>query len=154
LPLSSAVASARSIELEGGTTSLVADDLVLSVPETADHPAFEARVGHASLRGLVPLGRRSNLRAPLRAFFLGSSATFGAIASSFAVLARSLDSRAFALAVGLVGPVASLLGLSALERDISPAWAYALLPLASFTCPLAAASFVNFWLGRRAREGG
>jgi len=143
VPLSSAVASARSIALSSDTTSLAAEDVTLVVPAMNDHDAFHVHVDHASLEGLAPLGRRSNLPASFRAFFLGSSTCLAAIVSSFLVLVFSTGSRALALAVGLIGPVFALLGLSALEREPSPLWAYSLLPIASLLAPLALASIAR-----------
>jgi hypothetical protein len=148
--LGGAALSARSIDLAPDTTSLSAEDLVIAVPETLDRGAHSVRVGRASIRGLVPLGRPSNLGALRRALLLGGSSSLGAALAGFAVLVFSLGGRALALAVGLVGPLLGLLGLSALERAPSPLLAYGIIPLAALLGPLVAAR-----LGRVAlRRGG
>ncbi|MRG94332.1 hypothetical protein [Polyangium spumosum] len=141
--------AARSIELSADTTSLVADDLVLALPSNETTGPMTVRVGRASVRGLLPLGRPSNLRAPVRACLLGSTALSSALFASLSVLAFGLGGRALALFVGLSGPALALLVFSALEREKSPLSAYLIVPALGSLGPLLAARFAWHLPSRR-----
>ncbi|MDC3980110.1 hypothetical protein [Polyangium jinanense] len=142
--------AARSIELSADTASLEADDLVLALPSNETTGPMTVRVARASVRGLLPLGRPSNLRAPVRAVLLGATSAASALLASLVVLVSSMGSRALALFVGLSGPALALLVLSALEREKSPLFAYGLVPALGLLGPLLAARFARFLSSRRA----
>ncbi|MDI1445107.1 hypothetical protein [Polyangium sp. 6x1] len=142
--------AARSIELSADTASLVADDLVLALPANETSGPMTVRVARASVRGLLPLGRPSNLRAPVRAALLGVTAAASALLASLAVLASSIGGRALALFIGLAGPALALLVLSALEREKSSLLLYGLVPALGLLGPLLAARFARFLGSRRA----
>ncbi|MDI1428068.1 hypothetical protein [Polyangium sorediatum] len=142
--------AARSIELSADTASLVADDLVLALPSNETTGPMTVRVARASVRGLLPLGRPSNLRAPVRAALLGATSAASALLTSLAVLVSSIRGRALALFVGLSGPALALLVLSALEREKSSLLAYGLVPALGLLGPLLAARFARILASRRA----
>lgn len=131
--------AARSIEPSADLASLHLYDLSIAVPAGEAHGPAYARVGDASIRGLVPLGRPSNLRAPLRAALLGLTAAVGAALAAFVVITWSIGGRAIALGIGLAGPSAALMVLSSLERAPSPIAAYAGVFAAAVAAPLAGA---------------
>ena len=142
--------AARSIVLSPDSASLVADDLVLVLPSNETTGPMTVRVGRASVRGLLPLGRPSNLRAPVRAVLLASTAALTALLASLAVLASSIGGRALALFVGLSGPALALLVFSALERAESPLGAYLLVPALGLLGPLLVSRLLRFPSSRRA----
>jgi len=145
--------AARSIEPSTDLTSLRLSDLSIAVPEGEAHGPAYARVEEASIRGLVPLGRPSNLRAPLRAALMGMTAVVVAALAAFVVIARSMGGRAVALGIGLSGPAAALMVLSALERAPSPVAAYAGVAAAGLAAPLAGALLVRLAVTRRGAAG-
>ncbi len=136
--------AARSLDLSADAASLVADDLVLALPASETTGPMTVRVARASVRGLLPLGRPSNLRASFRAALLGGSSAGSALLASLAVLASSIAGRALALFVGLSGPALALLVLSALERDRSPLGAYLLVFSFGLLGPLVSARLARF----------
>ena len=71
---------------------------------------------HTSNGGVSPLGRPSNLRPWARAGLLSMTGALLALLGAAVVLRSRWTSRALAVGVGGIGPAASLLMLSALER--------------------------------------
>jgi hypothetical protein len=152
--------TARSIEVSDDLRSIEADDLELVFPRlesappgsTASAPpqwalgAARLRASKASIRGLAPIGRASNLSVASRALLLGAGAIGFSAAAAAWVLAFAIRSRARSLAIGAAGPAAALMAFSSLERGPAPGVAYAALPLAG----LVAVAVVGWIVGRPA----
>ena len=102
-------------------------------------PSTRLRVGDATIHGLAPLGRASNLGVLARTALMGLSALLMASAAAWAVLAWSLRSRLVGAAVGAAGPVAALLVFSALERAPTRASAYLVIPAVGLAAVMLAA---------------
>lgn len=122
--------SARSLEVSDDLRSLAADDLTLVLPPTEGNDGARLHATRASLRGLAPIGRASNLSVAARAALISASAAAFATAAAALVLLASIRARAAALAIGASGPAASLLVFSALERAPSSPIAYLAVPAA------------------------
>jgi hypothetical protein len=129
-PLGRGAFAATSLAVADDLRTLDATDLDILVPGTDASPDVRVQARSASLRGLMPLGRASNLAPWARAALLAASAAALAALSSGLVLAAAVRSRAAAFALGAAGPIAALLVFSALERAPSPAASYALAPTA------------------------
>jgi hypothetical protein len=156
--------AARSIEVSDDLRSIEASDLalVLPLPEPEATPpgasparaalstagGVRLRAAKATIHGVPPIGRASNLSAASRALLLGASAIGLATAAAARVLLASIRSRARALAIGAAGPAAALMAFSSLERGPAPRLAYAALPLAGLAALLAAG-----WLVGRITRG-
>jgi hypothetical protein len=96
------------------------------------------RVAEASVQGLSPLGRASNLTVAVRAVLMGfTSLAMAALAGLF-VLTASIRSRPVALSLGLSGPAAALMTFSALERAPASALNYVAVPAAGLLALAAA----------------
>lgn len=148
LALGDARAHASGIELSADTSKLTAHDLVFVVPETQDRPGQTLRVKRASLAGLWPMSRPSNLRSWPRATLLAFTSSLTALFTSFLVFRMLSVSRVLSLALGIAGPGVALLAFSSLERSPSPLWAYAIVPVAALFAPFLAAKIQAL----RARE--
>jgi hypothetical protein len=153
--------AARSLSVSDDLRSIDAADLELVFPPrpsaapeaaSASRPplstagAARLRVAKATIHGLAPIGRASNLSVASRALLLGAAAIGLSAAAAARVLAFAIRSRARALAIGAAGPAAALMAFSSLERGPAPAIAYAALPLAG----LAALTAVGWLVGRHA----
>jgi hypothetical protein len=145
-----AVLAAQAIEPSPDLRAVVLRDVALVVPGDADRGALEVRVNEASIQGLVPLGRASNLRALVRASLVGSLGGVMGIVAALLVIAGAIGGRAQALCVGLAGPLAALLVLSALEREANATVAYAAVPAAGLFAALAVAFAARRWARRGA----
>jgi hypothetical protein len=139
----SAAFAARSIEPSTDFTSLTLIDASLALPASKEHGPLHARAGAASIKGLAPFGRPSNLRAPVRAALLGITSGLTAALVGFVVIAWSIGARAPALGIGLSGPAAALLIFSALERQPNPLAAYAGVPIAALAGPILSVLFAR-----------
>lgn len=141
--------AASSVVVSDDLRRLSAENLTLVLPSATPEGAARVHVKEASIRGLSPLGRASNLSVPARVVALaGSAAALSVVAAALTLLA-SLRSRVAALALGASGPAASLLVFSALEREPSHAAGYVAVPAAGLAALAAAALAV-----RRAQRGG
>jgi len=129
-PVGGGAFAARAVVVSDDLRALEATDLDLVVPGSGERPEARVHAGAASIRGLAPLGRASNLGAGARAILLAITATALAALAGGLSLARAVRSRAAALALGAVGPAAALLVFSALERAPSSPLAYASVPVA------------------------
>jgi hypothetical protein len=141
--------TATSLGVADDLRAFEATDFDLLVPASDALPEVRVHARDASLRGLAPVGRASNLRPWLRAAILATSATMLAAVAGGLALAASVKSRATAFAVGAVGPLAALLVFSALERAPSPALAYAAVPAAGVGALLLAAGALTMPWKRR-----
>ena len=134
------VFAAAAIEVSDDLTSLQATDLTLILPAALGGGEARLHADAASIRGLSPLGRASNLSVPARIAVLSLSAAALAAAAAFITLLGAVRSRIAAGAIGASGPTAALLVFSALERAPSPLFAYAAVPAAGLLALVAAAS--------------
>jgi hypothetical protein len=140
---------AASIEVSDDLRSVGATDLTLLLPAREGEGPLRVEVAAASIRGLAPVGRASNLSVPARAALLGLSAPVLAAAAAWIVLRAAVRGRTAALALGAVGPGAALLVFSALERGASAPRAYLAVPATGLAALLAAGI-----VARRARRAG
>jgi hypothetical protein len=122
--------AATSITVADDLASLAATDLDLVLPAAQGLGEARLHAAEASIRGLSPIGRASNLSVAARVIVLAGAAALLAAAAAVLALLRSIGARLWALAVGASGPAAALLVFSALERGPSPPVAYATVPLA------------------------
>jgi hypothetical protein len=139
--------TAASIEVSDDLRSFEARDLTLILPAAGEREGslrIDAR--SASIRGLPPVGRASNLSVAARAALLALSAPLLAAAAAWVVLRASVRGRTAALAIGAAGPGAALLVFSALERGPASPAAYLAVPAAGLAALLAA----GWAAGRRA----
>ena len=95
----------------------------------------------ASVAGLAPWGRASNLRPWLRAGLLAATGSGIALLAALFVLRGGHSSRIAALGIGAAGPVTALLLFSILERRTSTPALYFAVPAAA-----AAAVIATSWL--------
>jgi hypothetical protein len=135
---------ARAIAVSDDLRSLDASELTLVLPAT-EKGGGEVRLhaGAASIRGLAPVGRASNLTVPARVVLLSVSAALLAAAAGALTLIAAIGGRVGAMAVGASGPAAALLVFSALERAPSAAAAYGAVPAAGLAALLAAAAIAR-----------
>jgi len=131
--------AATSITVADDLASLDATDLDLVLPAAPGAGEARLHAAAASIRGLSPIGRASNLSVAARVIVLASSAALLAAAAAALALLRGVGGRLAALAIGASGPAAALLVFSALERAPSSPIAYASVPLAGFAAVAAAA---------------
>ncbi|MFO0755724.1 MAG: hypothetical protein U0359_04505 [Byssovorax sp.] len=139
--------AAGSIALSDDLRAFSARELVLLVPARSHSEAHagqgmgtivnDGNIGEvrlsateATIHGVPPLGRASNLRPLPRALLLAASSALLALVAGGAVLIWSIRGRALALALGLAGPACALMAFSTLEREAHGATGYALVPLA------------------------
>jgi hypothetical protein len=142
--------AAAAIEVSDDLTSLEATELTLILPAVAGGSEARLRVATASIRGLSPIGRPSNLSVPARVAVLSLSAAALAATSAALTLLGAVRSRAVAGAIGASGPAAALLVFSALERAPSSFSAYLAVPAAGLAALVAAAALARFARARRA----
>jgi len=121
-----AVFSATALAISDDLRELEARGLELSLPGGGPR----LRASEATIHGLTPIGRASNLGVVARALLLGASAVTMAAVASAATLRGAIRSRVRALALGTAGPAAALLTFSSLERAPNAAVFYAAAPLA------------------------
>jgi hypothetical protein len=125
-PQEGAMFSATALVISDDLRGLEARGLELSLP--GGGPRLHA--GEATIHGLTPIGRASNLGVVARALLLGASAVAMAAFASMVMLRGAIRSRVRALALGTAGPAAALLTFSSLERAPNAAVLYAAAPLA------------------------
>lgn len=143
---------AAAITVSDDLTSLDARDLELALPAAAAGAEARVHVARASIRGLSPIGRASNLHVAARVATLAlTSALLGLVAATLA-LTGAAEGRVVAVGVGASGPAASLLVFSSLERSPAPAVAYVAVPLAGLAAILALARLARLVRTRRARS--
>lgn len=146
------VFAASAIALSDDLSRLDARDLELVLPGVADGAEARLRVGSASIRGLSPIARASNLSAIARALILALSAVTLASLAATTALSRGLSGRVGAAILGASGPAASLLVFSSLERapaSTSTMASYALVPAAGIAAIAASAALARFVKARR-----
>lgn len=146
-----AALSATGVHLSDDLRALDLDGVALVLPVSSEVGALSGarlRVGRASIRGLAPLGRASNLSVVARALLMALSSLAMASLAAFTVLARSVKSRAAALAVGLAGPAAALMVFATLERSPVPPLVYVAVPLSGLAA-VGAASWIVQIVGAR-----
>jgi hypothetical protein len=144
-PVGAGAFAAGGISVSADLRAVEATDLEILVPAAEGRPEARIRSGVASIRGLVPVGRASNLSPMARAFLLGVSATALAAVAGGLALVASVRNRAGAFALGAAGPGAALLVFSALERGPSPLAAYLGVPGAGLAALLAAGRLASRW---------
>jgi hypothetical protein len=136
------VFAATELVVSDDLRSLVARGLVLAVPDSGsgsrDGPRLH--VSEATIHGLTPIGRASNLGAASRALLLGASSVIMAAFAAAAALRGALASRVRALALGTAGPAAALLVFGSLERSATKPLFYAAAPLAGIVAMAALAA--------------
>ena len=137
-PVGSGAFAASALVVSDDLRALEATDLEILLPPGEDRPEARVRAGAASIRGLTPIGRASNLTVAARAFLVAASATALAALAGAVALGASIRSRPAAFALGAVGPAAALLVFSALERGPSPPAAYLAVPAAGLAALLGA----------------
>jgi hypothetical protein len=131
-----AVFSATALTISDDLRGLEARGLELSLPGGGPR----LRASEATIHGLAPIARASNLGVVTRALLLGASAVAMAAFVSMTILRGAIQSRVRALALGTVGPAAMLLTFSSLERTTNAAVLYAAAPLAGLLAIAALAS--------------
>ncbi len=140
-PQEGAVFSATALAISDDLRGLEARGLELS--RSGGGPRL--RAGEATIHGLTPIGRASNLGVVARALLLGASAMAMAAFASAAMLRVADRSRVRALAVGTAGPVAALLTFSSLERAPNAVVLYAAAPLAGILAITALVGVLARW---------
>jgi hypothetical protein len=142
-PVGGGAFAASGVSLSDDLRALEATDLEILVPRSGDRPEAHVRAAVASIRGLPPLGRASNLSSPVRALLLAASATALAALAGGLTLVAAIRSRPAAFALGVVGPGAALLVFSALERGSTPPAAYVAVPAAGLAALLVAGALAR-----------
>jgi hypothetical protein len=137
-PLGGGVIAARAIEPSDDLRSVRALDLEIVAPvalevargrETAPRSVATLRARTATITGIAPVARASNLGPLARALVvLASVLSLGSL-GSLLVFAWGIEGRARALALGIAGPAASLTALSTLERAPHAPFLYAGVPI-------------------------
>ncbi len=122
--------SARGARVSGDFRALELDDASVLLPSS---PPVAVRVGRLSLHGMAPFARASTLSALARAVVMGLSAWLAASVAAYAMLLRGARSgtRARAIVVGAVGPIAALGLVRLLEASNARPLAFAAVPLAA-----------------------
>ncbi len=142
-PVGTGAFAATAIVVADDLRALQATDLEILVPAAPDRPEARVHAAVASIHGLAPLGRASNLAAGTRAALLAASATALAALAGGLVLAAGIRGRVAAFALGAAGPAAALLVFSALERAPSPGVAYLAVPAAGLAALLGAGALAR-----------
>ncbi|APR82461.1 Hypothetical protein A7982_07810 [Minicystis rosea] len=140
--------AARDVAIADDLTSIAATDLDLVLP--AGRTASEARLhaARASIRGLSPIGRASNLSVFARVLVLASSAAILASVAALVALRRSVQGRVAASAIGAAGPAAALLVFSTLERAPSAMPLYVAVPASGLLAIVVAAGLARLRVAR------
>jgi hypothetical protein len=123
-----AVLTATDLRPSDDLRSLRAKDALLVVEGEEGRASLGADA--ATIRGVVPLGRASNLGAATRAIVLAPTSLLLAIATALAIVRARIASRARAVAIGVATSIGALLAFSSLERAPMPFFAYVAVPLA------------------------
>ncbi|MFT3774766.1 MAG: hypothetical protein QM820_56170 [Minicystis sp.] len=131
--------AAAAITVSDDLGALTASDLELVLPATATTGEARVRAGAASIRGLSPIGRASNLPVVGRVIVLAFSAAALAAVAALVTLRRAIQGRVAASVIGASGPAAALLVFSSLERVPSASVLYAAVPAAGLAAIAAAA---------------
>ena len=136
------VFSATELVVSDDLRGLVARGLTLALPDSGSGSRDGARlhVSEATIHGLTPIGRASNLGVASRALLLAASSMIMAAFASVAALRGALQSRVRALALGTAGPAAALLVFGSLERSTAAPLFYAAAPLAGIVAMAALAA--------------
>jgi len=140
--------AATAITVSDDLASLDAADLAIVLPAVAERGEARLHASKASIRGLSPIGRASNLSALARVLVLSFSAAAIAFVGATVALRRAVHGRVAAAAIGASGPTAALLVFSALERSPSCSLAYAAVPAAGLLALAAAAALARPGLAR------
>ncbi len=141
--------AARTLQVSDDLRALHLEDLRLILPATSPEAGpIHLHVGSATLRGIAPLTRASNLSIWSRALLLGFSAAAMAVTAGALVFVASIRSRVLALALGTLGALGALSTFSNLESTTSPSSSYALVPFVGVGGMILAA-----WLARRLGQG-
>jgi hypothetical protein len=127
-PVFSATELVVSDDLRGLTARGLTIALPDSGPEQRDGPRM--RVAEATIQGVTPMGRASNLGVAGRSALLGASSVLMAAFAAAITLRGAIQSRVRALGLGAAGPAAALLVFSSLERAPTRSLFYAAAPLA------------------------
>lgn len=135
--------AAAAIEVSDDLTALQATDLTVILPAEASGGEARLHAATASIRGLSPIGRASNLSVPARMAVLSLGAAALAAGAAALVLLGAVRNRVAAGAIGASGPGAALLVFSALERGPAPLLAYAAVPAAGLLALVAAAALAR-----------
>jgi hypothetical protein len=126
--------SATALEVSDDLRELTARGLTLALADDGPDPGagslVRVRVAGATIHGVTPIGRASNLGAVARALLLGASAVLMAALAAATTLRCAITSRVRALSLGVAGPAAALLTFSSLERAPVSPFFYAATPLA------------------------
>ncbi len=148
-PVGSGAFAASALVVSDDLRALDASDLEILLSPAEGRPEARIRAAAASIHGLTPLGRASNLSVAGRAFLVAASATVLAALAGGLALVGSIRSRPAAFALGVVGPLAALLVFSALERGPAPGIAYLAVPAAGLAALLVAAKGASTFAARR-----
>ena len=127
--MSSAVITAKDARIAGDFRVLELDDARVLFPGSPAAPAVGMHVVELSMHGMAPWAHASTLPAPLRALLFALSAWLASWLAAYAVLRRATSTRAGALVLGAVGPLAALGLVRLLERGEASPPAFVLVPL-------------------------
>jgi hypothetical protein len=131
--------AATSVDLADDlrTLRLKGLEMLLPAPD-GGAGTIHVSVDSATITGLAPSTRASNLRPLIRGTLLGVSALLLTAFAGLGVVSRSITSPAAAIALGIAGPLASLAVFGALERSPSHPLVYLMVPLAGVAAILLA----------------
>lgn len=131
--------AAASLTPSDDLARLDAGDLQLLIPAAGDRAEARVTAARATVRGIAPIGRASNLSVAARVIVLSVSSALLAAAAAAAVLRRGLKGRVASSVAGASAAGASLLVFSSLEAAPSAPLLYASVPIAGlFALALAA----------------
>jgi hypothetical protein len=145
--------AAATITVSDDLASLQATELLLVLPGAAGAGEARLHAASASIRGLAPAGRASNLSVAARVLVLSLSAAALAAAAAAAVLLGAIGGRFSAAALGVAGPAAALLVFSTLERGPATAGLYAAVPAAGLAAIAMGAALPAIARAQRANLG-
>lgn len=135
--------AASAITIADDLASLDADDLTIVLSPAPGGGEARLHAARASIRGLTPIGRASNLSVGARVLVLAFSAAALAAFAAALALRGALQGRVAAAALGAAGPAAALLVFSTLERAPSSPLVYAAAPAAGFAAMALAAALAR-----------
>lgn len=135
--------TATAITVPDDLHSLQASGLTLLMGSSSAAGGFRLHATSASIQGLAPALRASNLSVPQRVGLLSMMAVGLAVLAAALTLRQGVAGRITALAIGAGGPATALLVFSVLERTPTPFALYAAVPAVGATAMLATAAFAR-----------
>jgi hypothetical protein len=153
--LSGVTLTASGARIAGDFRALELDRAQVLLPSVPAAPAALVRVGVLTMHGMAPWARASTLSAPVRALVLGLTAWLSASLAAYLTLgrgaraARMTRTRAYALVLGAVGPIAALGLIRLLETSDARLAFFAVVPLAGCAATLTFDALASRLRGRR-----